>query len=74
VPNSGGKKRHIQIQSNFVLLSVFPWPIIFKPENNKIKLLMENESATQKVLLHIGGYEQSSKQSFVEYLTAKKFV
>jgi hypothetical protein len=28
---------------------VFPWPIIFKPEETKLKLLMEYESVTPKL-------------------------
>jgi hypothetical protein len=31
-------------------LSGFPWPIIFKPDTKKIKLLTEYEDVTQKVL------------------------
>jgi hypothetical protein len=31
-------------------VSGFPWPIIFKLETNKIKLLTEYESVAQKVL------------------------
>jgi hypothetical protein len=39
------------IHDDSKLLSGFPWPIIFKSEINKLKLLMEYESATQKVLI-----------------------
>jgi hypothetical protein len=39
-----------EIQGDSKLLSGFPWPIIFKPEKNKIKLLTEYEDVTQKVL------------------------
>jgi hypothetical protein len=40
----------VMVQGDSKLLSGFPWPIIFKPENNTIKLLTEYESVTQRVL------------------------
>jgi hypothetical protein len=40
----------------------------FQTGNNKIKLLKEYESVTQKVLLSVRGYEQTSKQSFVTFV------
>jgi hypothetical protein len=46
------------IQSNSKLLSGFRWPIIFKPE--KIKLMKEYESVTQKVLLLIESILQNA--------------
>jgi hypothetical protein len=41
----------VKIQCDSKLLPGFPWPIIFNPENSKIKLLTEYENATQKVIL-----------------------
>jgi hypothetical protein len=43
----------INIQGDSKLLTVFPWPVIFQTGRNKIKLLTEYESITQKVLLPI---------------------
>jgi hypothetical protein len=39
----------VEIQHDSKLLSGFPWPVIFRPEKNKIELLREYESVTQKV-------------------------
>jgi hypothetical protein len=49
-------------------------PIIFKPEENKKELLMEYENVTQTVLQSVESDEQPTKQSFIVYLIAKKFV
>jgi hypothetical protein len=42
------------------LLWWFPWPIIFKPKK-KIKLPMEYEIVTQRVLVHIESILQKTK-------------
>jgi hypothetical protein len=41
------------VQDDSKLLSGFPWPIIFKPRKNKMKLLTEYEIVTQNVSLSI---------------------
>jgi hypothetical protein len=40
----------VEVQSDSKLLSGFSWPIIFKPEEKYIELLMEYESVIQKLL------------------------
>jgi hypothetical protein len=44
------KKNYVYVRGDSKLLSGFPWSIIIKPEKNRIKLLMEYKSVTQKVL------------------------
>jgi hypothetical protein len=41
---------------------MFPWPVIFKNEKKKIKLLTEYESVTKKVLLFIRSILENAKQ------------
>jgi hypothetical protein len=50
------------IRGDSKLLSGFPWPIIFKPGNNKEKLHTEYENLTQIVLLSIKSILQNAKQ------------
>jgi hypothetical protein len=52
-----GIRSKIKVQGDSKLLSEFPWPIIFKSETTKIKLLTEYEGVTQKVLsgMHFPG-------------------
>jgi hypothetical protein len=52
---------HIFIEGDSKLLSGFPWPIIFEP-GKKIKLLMDYEIVTQKVLLPIESMLQNAKE------------
>jgi hypothetical protein len=53
-----GSQREIQGDSKLLLR--FSWPIIFKPEKNKTKLLTEYESVTQKVLLPVESILQNA--------------
>jgi hypothetical protein len=51
-----------KIQGDSKLLSGFSWPIIFKSEKRKSKLLTEYESVTQRVLLYIELMLQNAKE------------
>jgi hypothetical protein len=44
-------EQNCKIQTDSKLLSRSPWNVIFKSENNKIKLLTEYENVIQNILI-----------------------
>lgn len=59
------------IQDDSNLLSGFPWSIIFKPEE-QVRLLMQNEILTQKVLVYIEPILQLNKQPQQAHFFSRK--
>jgi hypothetical protein len=63
----------LKIQGDSKILSGFSWPIIFKLDNYKTKLLMEYEIVTQRVLLFIDSKLQNAKFNMGAFVAHKMF-